>query len=69
MVFMIRDNHNSSPILIAFALLANFVINCIFYEFLKTRILNGRDKQFFEYQKKFSGTQKMIMNFAMLTSF
>lgn len=68
-IFLLRDNHNSSPILITFALIANYIINCIFYDFLKTRILNGRDKLFAEYQKSFSATQKLIMNFSMLTSF
>jgi len=49
-VFLLRDGHNSAPILIAVGLGANYVINCIFYEFLKSRLLNGKDKLFNAYQ-------------------
>ena len=68
-VFLIKDGHNSSPILIAFALLCNYAINCIFYEFAKTRILFGKDKSFKEYSDAYKATQKAIMTWSMLTSF
>jgi len=69
MVFMLKDKHSSSPLIVAAALIANYALNCVFYEFLKTRMLNGRDKAFNEYQTSFKGTAKLIMNFSMLTSF
>jgi len=58
MIFLLRDGHNSSPIIIAFALLANFCINCIFYEFIKARLLNGKDKMFAEHCTIYKGTTK-----------
>lgn len=48
-IFLLKDGHNSSPMIIAFGLVANFILNCIFYEFLKTRILNKKDKLFLEH--------------------
>lgn len=69
MIFLLKDEHNSSPILVAVALVANFACNCIFYEFLKGRLLLGKDKQYNEYQQSFPRTAKAILNFAMLTSF
>lgn len=69
MIFLLKDSHNSSPILIAVALVANYACNCIFYEFLKARVLHGKDKLFNEYQSTFPSTSKLILKFSMLTSF
>lgn len=69
MIFLLKDKHNSSPILIAVALVANYACNCIFYEFLKNRLLHGKDKKFNEYQSTFPATAKCILNFSMLSSF
>ena len=44
--FMLKDEHRSSALLIGIALILNVILNCIFYEFLKKRMLNGRDKSF-----------------------
>ena len=49
MIFLLKDGHESSPIIVAFALCANFCINCTFYEFLKMYILSGQDQAFSEY--------------------
>ena len=48
-IFMWKDGHSSSPILILVALGCNYIINCIFYEFIKQRLLNGRDQSYQEY--------------------
>ena len=69
MIFLLKDSHNSSPILIAVALVASYMCNCVFYEFLKARVLVGKDKLYNEYQTTFPRTSKMILTFAMLTSF
>lgn len=64
-----KDSHNSSPILIAFALLCNYAINCVFYEFAKSRILHGKDKMFAQYTQEYKSTQKLVLTWSMLTSF
>jgi len=69
MVFLIKDGHNSSPIIIAFAILANYVINCMFYEYIKANLLNGKDKVFSEHRILYPRTTKSIVNWSMLTSF
>ena len=67
--FLVKDSHNSSPILIAFALLCNYAINCVFYEFAKSRILHGKDKMFAQYTQEYKSTQKLVLTWSMLTSF
>ena len=69
MSFMLKDDHNSSPLIIAFALVMNLILNCIFYDFAKTRLLGGNDKLFKEYQETYRRTQKNILFWSMLTSF
>ena len=69
MVFLIKDGHKSSPIIIAFAILANYAINCMFYEYIKANILNGKDKVFAEHKASYPRTSKSIVNWSMLTSF
>ena len=69
MIFMLKDDHKSSPIIIAFALIANVTLNCIFYEFIKARVLHGKDKLFSQHQDVYKRTAKSIINWSMLTSF
>ena len=68
-IFMIKDGHRSSPTMIAVALLFNLTLNCIFYEFLKARYLNGKDKGYTEYQNQYPRTSRWILNMSMLTTF
>lgn len=35
LIFMLKDGHSGSPLIIAFALILNYIINCIFYSFIK----------------------------------
>ena len=68
LVFLLRDDMNSSPIIIAGVLLANYCINCFFYEFARTKIMNGSDEQFAEYLKEYRHVEKSLLNWSMLTS-
>ena len=69
LIFLLKDSHNSSPILISVALVGNYACNCIFYEFLKARVLHGKDKLYNDYRTTFPGTAKMILRFSIVTSF
>lgn len=69
MAFLLKDGHNSSPLIIIFALVCNLILNCVFYEFAKSRLLGGNDKLFKEYQSNYRRTQKNILFWSMLTSF
>ena len=66
---MWKDGHSGSPILIAFALIFNYIINCIFYSFIKQRLINGKDPLYQEYCVNYGRTQRLILNWCMLTSF
>ena len=54
--FLVKDGHNASASVVAFALLANYIMNCIFYEFYKIRIDKGNDKLYAEYKRAFPRT-------------
>jgi hypothetical protein len=68
-VFMVKDGHNASASVVAFALLANTIVNCMFYEFYKIRIDKGHDKLYAEYKRAYPNTQKAIITWSMITSF
>ena len=68
-IFMWKDGHSGSPILIAFALIFNYIINCIFYSFIKQRLINGKDPLYQQYCVTHGRTQRWILNWSMLTSF
>ena len=42
-IFLIRDNHNSSPIIVVMAIFFNYCINCFFYEYMRNKMLKGKD--------------------------
>ena len=67
--FLIKDGHNASASVLGFALLANYILNCIFYEFYKIRIDKGHDKLYAVYKEQYPTTQKQIMTWSMITSF
>jgi hypothetical protein len=52
--FLIKDGHSASTLLVAFALVSNYVLNWIFYEFYKERLLKEDNyyKEFKELHKK-----------------
>lgn len=49
-IFLLRDDHNSSPIIVVMAIFFNVCINCFFYEYMRNKMLKGKDKLFNEYQ-------------------
>ena len=55
-IFLLKDGHNASASVVAFALLANYILNCIFYEFYKIRIDKGHDKLYAEYKRDYPTT-------------
>lgn len=69
LAFLVKDGHGGSPIIILFALIANGALNYIFYEFVKARLLEGKDREFHEYSLTFKRTQRCILVWSMLTSF
>ena len=69
LAFLVKDGHGGSPIIILFALIANGALNYIFYEFVKARLLEGKDREFHEYSLAFKRTQRWILVWSMLTSF
>ena len=69
MAFYIKDNHNASASIVAFALVCNTIVNCMFYEFYKIKIDKNSDKLYGEYKRTYPNTQKSIMTWSMLTSF
>ena len=68
-VFLVKDGHNASASVVAFALVANYILNCIFYEFYKIRIDKGHDKLYSDYKYAYPATQKAIITWSMITSF
>jgi hypothetical protein len=48
--FLIKDGHSASTILVAFALLSNYIINYLFYEFWRTRLCK-EDTQYQQYRE------------------
>jgi uncharacterized membrane protein len=69
MLFLLKDGHNSSPLIVAFAITCDYLINCTFYEFLKTYILTGEDIFYTEYRDNYTRTSKAITTWSMVTSF
>ena len=69
LIFMLKDGHTASGSVIALALVANYILNCVFYEFYKIRIDKGHDKLYADYKQGFPATQKTIIVWMMLTSF
>lgn len=43
LVYLVRDGHSDSPLIIVLALFCNYCINCFFYEYMKNEILRGKD--------------------------
>ena len=50
------------------ALICNYLMNCVWYNFYKERIL-GHDVLYTEYKRTYKSTQKCILVLSMLTSF
>jgi hypothetical protein len=61
---LIKDGHESSPFIVAFALVSNCVINCVFGEFLKEYLLRGKDPLFLEYRNTQTSTAKKIISWS-----
>lgn len=68
LAFLIKDGHSASTLLVAFALVSNYVLNWIFYEFYKDRLLK-EDSHFNEYKEINKPAQNQIMNWSMILSF
>ena len=66
--FLIKDGHSASTMLVAFALVSNYIINLFFYDFYKERILK-EDTKYIEYKKANKGPAAQIIQWSMLTSF
>ena len=69
LIFLLKDGHTASGSVVALALVANYILNCVFYEFYKIRIDKGHDKLYADYKHGYPTTQKAIMIWMMLTSF
>ena len=68
LAFLIKDGHSASTLLVAFALLSNYVLNWVFYEFYKDRLLK-EDKHYKAYKEQFKGAQNQIIDWSMILSF
>ena len=68
LVFLIRDKHTASATIVSMALVGNFTVNYLWYEFYNDR-LKKHDKLFQEYRNKYPKTDRFIKFFAVLTSF
>lgn len=49
--FLIKDGHEASTMLVAFALVSNYVLNYLFYEFYKERLVK-EDRHYQVYTEK-----------------
>ena len=74
LIFLIKDNHKASATMIGVALICNYIINLIWYNFYKERILTlqpnaiGGDV-YGDYKNTYKCTQKTILIFSLLTTF
>ena len=56
LVYLLRDGHSASARMLAGVLAANYVINCWFYGYVRTRLMNSTDAQFKVYLDTHRGT-------------
>lgn len=68
LVFLIMDKHTASASIVSVALLGNYTVNYLWYEFYTDR-LKKQDKIYQEYRTKFPKTDRFIKFVAILTSF
>lgn len=68
LVFLILDKHTASASIVSIALLANYTINYLWYEFYTDR-LKKLDKLFIEYKQKYPKSDRLIKFISVLTSF
>ena len=50
LIFLLKDGHTASASVVALALVANYMLNCVFYEFYKIRIDKGHDSLYATYK-------------------
>lgn len=50
LIFLIKDGHSASTIIVVIGLVCNYFINYLFYDFYKDRLLK-EDKYYQEYKK------------------
>jgi hypothetical protein len=68
LIFLAKDYHKASGTLMTIALVNNYIINCIWYNYYKDRIL-AHDSEYRNYKLKHPRTQKLIVIFSVLTNF
>ena len=68
LIFLIMDKHTASATIVSVALLGNYTVNYLWYEFYNDR-LKKHDKIYQEYRNKYPKTDRFIKFFAVLTSF
>jgi hypothetical protein len=66
--FLIKDGHSASTLLVIFALLCNYILNCIFYDFYKERMLK-EDLKYLEYKTENRTAAAQIIQWSMITTF
>lgn len=74
LVFLIKDYHKASATMIGIALINNYIINLIWYNFYKERVLTQQPNAvggmtYGEYKNTYKCTQKTILIFSLLTTF
>jgi len=68
LVFLIMDKHTASATIVSVALLGNYTVNYLWYEFYNDR-LKKHDKIYQAYRNKYPKMDRFIKFFAVLTSF
>lgn len=67
-IFLIKDGHSASSLLVAFALISNYIVNYLFYDFYKDRILK-EDKHYQAYLVEHKKTADRVLTWSMILSF
>lgn len=74
LIFLIKDFHKASATMIGLALINNYIINMVWYNFYKERILTAKVNAiggytYGDYKNTYKCTQKTILIFSMITTF
>lgn len=68
LVFLILDKHTASAAIVSVALLGNYTVNYLWYEFYTDR-LKKQDKLYQEHKTKYANTDRFVKFIAVMTSF